>query len=172
MTPSSVATPAAQSPRSEAPVWNRLLALTLAGLGFFLPFSSAGVAIAVGALVALALARPRAIRSRAPWQEPVMAAGLVLLAYIAVHTLWTTGLHVASWHAVNKYQELWIAPLLLALLHDARHRRRLHPRRHQRRGGAGAGLLGGPAGAAPDQSLVDRAHFGGVRASPSAPSCC
>ena len=51
-----------------------------------------------------------------------MAAGLVLLAYIAVHTLWTTGLQAASWHAVNKYQELLIAPLLLALLHDARHR--------------------------------------------------
>ena len=30
----------------EAPAWNRLLAITLAALGFFLPFSTAGVAFA------------------------------------------------------------------------------------------------------------------------------
>jgi heptosyltransferase-3 len=98
------------------------LGLALGGLGFFLPFSSAGVSIAMGALLALALARPRATWRQAPWKEPVMAGGLVLLAYITVHTLWTSGLQEASWHAVNKYQELWMAPLLLVLLRDVRHR--------------------------------------------------
>jgi heptosyltransferase-3 len=122
MTPPSAALPAAPSSRREASTGHRLLGLALGGLGFFLPFSSAGVSIAMGALLALALARPRATWRQAPWKEPVMAIGLVLLAYIAVHTLWTSGLQEASWHAVNKYQELWMAPLLLALMFDARHR--------------------------------------------------
>jgi heptosyltransferase-3 len=54
-----------------------------------------------------------------------MAAGLVLLVYIAAHTLWTSGSDRASWSIVNHYQELLLAPLLLALLRDARHRRAL-----------------------------------------------
>jgi heptosyltransferase-3 len=122
MTPTSVAPPATQSPRRESSAWHRMLGLALGGLGFFLSFSSAGVSIAMGALLALALARPRATWRQAPWKEPVMAGGLVLLAYITAHTLWTSGLHEATWHAVNKYQELWMAPLLLALMRDARHR--------------------------------------------------
>ena len=100
-----------------------------------------------------------------------MAAGLVLLAYIAVHTLWTTGLQAASWHAVNKYQELWIAPLLLALLHDARHR--LVFIRAVISGAVVLALvvLGGLAGAAPVPRAGESPHLGGVRASRSAPSC-
>ena len=51
-----------------------------------------------------------------------MAAGLALLAYIVAHTLWTTGLTARSWHAINRYHELLFAPLLFALMSDARHR--------------------------------------------------
>lgn len=106
--------------RSEAPTWYLLLGLTLAGLGFFLPFSSAGVAIAEFVLLLLLLARPQVIVRQAPWREPVMAAGLILLAYIGIHTLIVSG--VPGMKAVNRYQELLAAPLLMALLHDARHR--------------------------------------------------
>jgi heptosyltransferase-3 len=49
-----------------------------------------------------------------------MAAGLLLLAYIGIHTLIVSGM--PGMRAVNRYQELLAAPLLMALLHDARHR--------------------------------------------------
>ena len=51
-----------------------------------------------------------------------MAAGLALLAYIVAHTLWTTGLTARSWHAINHYHELLFAPLVFALMSNARHR--------------------------------------------------
>jgi heptosyltransferase-3 len=123
MTAPSTTTTAACAREDEAPTWNFLLALALAGLGFFLPFSSAGVAFAEAALLALVLVRPGVIARAAPWKEPVMAAGLLLFAYIAVHTLATSGWGRASGGAINKYQELVLGPLLLALLQDARHRR-------------------------------------------------
>ena len=104
-------------------LWNGLTSAALASLGFFLTFSSAGVSISLAALVALALARPRLLARSQAWKDPVMAMGLLLLAYIAVHTLWTSGLVPASMHAVNHYHELLLAPLLLALLQDNRHRR-------------------------------------------------
>jgi heptosyltransferase-3 len=114
------AVPADSERRSDAPTWYLLLGLTLAFLGFFLPFSSAGVAIGEFLLLLLLLARPRLVVRLAPWREPVMAVGLLLLAYIAVHTLVVTG--VSGLRSVNRYQELLAAPLLMALLHDARHR--------------------------------------------------
>ncbi|HWP12751.1 MAG TPA: O-antigen ligase family protein, partial [Ramlibacter sp.] len=120
MTPGSPAAP--EIGRNEAPLWYVLLGLALAGLGFFLPFSSAGVGTAEFALALLILARPGGIIRLAPWRDPVMAAGLLLLAYIAVHTLIVTGPSSNGGHAINKYQELLVAPLLLALLHDPRHR--------------------------------------------------
>lgn len=97
--------------------------VAFAALGFFLPFSSAGVSIALAALVLLSLARPRLILTAQPWTEPAMATGLALLAYIAAHTLWTIGVGPTSLEAVNHYQELLLAPLAFALLQDARCRR-------------------------------------------------
>jgi ADP-heptose:LPS heptosyltransferase/O-antigen ligase len=115
--------PAVAEPRSgEAPAWNLLLVLTLAALGFFLPFSSAGVAVAELALVLLALTRADVIRRLAPWRDPVMAAGLLLLAYIAIHTLIVSGTARDSLRAINRYQELLLAPILLALLHSSGNR--------------------------------------------------
>jgi len=104
------------------PAWQAVLAVALGALGFFLPFSPAGVAVSMGVLLVLGLARARAIWRLAPWKDPVMAAGLGLLAYIVAHTLWATGLTAASWHAINRYHELLFAPLLLALMGDGRHR--------------------------------------------------
>jgi heptosyltransferase-3 len=114
------AAPAVSEGRSEAPIWYLLVGLALGLLGFFLPFSSAGVATGEFVLLLLLLARPGLLVRVAPWKEPVMAAGLALLAYIGVHTLIVSG--IQGLHAANRYQELLAAPLLMALLHDARHR--------------------------------------------------
>lgn len=103
--------------------WQLCVAGCLATLGFFLPFSSAGVSLSLAALLVLAALRGRALWRTQPWKKPVMAVGLVLLAYIALHTLWTSGAGGASARAINHYNELLFAPLLLALLQDARQRR-------------------------------------------------
>ena len=106
-------------------VWHSLALVALGSLGFFLPFSSAGVSIALAALLALLAARPRLLLESRPWQEPAMVAGLALLAYIAAHTLWTSGLTLTSLGIVNHYHELLLAPLLLAMLRDTPYRRTL-----------------------------------------------
>ena len=107
----------------RTPAWQAVLAVALGALGFFLTFSTAGMAIAMAVLIGLALARPRLVVQSAPWKEPVMAAGLALLAYIAFHTLWTTGPTAQAWQTLNRYHELLLAPLLLALMRDAGPRR-------------------------------------------------
>jgi heptosyltransferase-3 len=103
--------------------WHFAVCTAFAVLGFFLPFSTAGVANASVVLIALSLLRPRSVWSARPWAEPTMAIGLVLLAYIALHTFLTTGLEWAGLRAVNQYHELLLAPVLLACLQDPRHRR-------------------------------------------------
>jgi ADP-heptose:LPS heptosyltransferase len=104
------------------PVWQLALSLSITLLGVFLPFSTAGVAIAEVMLLLLVLVRPASVARAQPWREPVMACGLILLAYIAVHTLVVSGTGRPSVHAVNGYQELLVAPLLLALLERRRDR--------------------------------------------------
>lgn len=98
------------------------LPTALGALGFFLPFSSAGVSLALAAVLVLAVMRLREVLPLAPWKDPVMAAGLVLFCYIAVHTLLTTGVNLRTLETANQYHELLFAPLLLALMHDPRHR--------------------------------------------------
>ena len=105
-----------------AGLWQSLLLAALAALGLFLPFSSAGVAVALAVLLALALARPRVILQSAPWKDPVMATGLALLAYIIGHTLWTTGSTATGWQTVNRYHELLLAPVVMGLMCDTRPR--------------------------------------------------
>ncbi|NKE64661.1 hypothetical protein RAMLITH_02405 [Ramlibacter sp. RBP-2] len=108
--------------RGRPQVWDWCLTATLALLGFFLPFSSAGVAIAEFLLLLLVLARPRALADREAWRDPVMAIGLALLAWIAIHTLVASGTGRDSVRAINQYQELLLAPVLAALLLRARDR--------------------------------------------------
>jgi len=91
------------------------LAAALAALGFFLPFSTAGVSVALAVLLLLALAAAPAVWRSAPWREPTMAVGLALLAWIALHTLWTDGPTRPTGHVVNRYHELLVAPVLFAL---------------------------------------------------------
>jgi heptosyltransferase-3 len=123
MTSARTATTAADASRNEAPRWHLALAWTLAGLGFFLPFSSAGVAIAEFALLLLLFTRPRTTIRGAPWREPVMGIGLALLLYIALHSLVTSGFTMDTVHGINHYQELLLAPVLLTFLQDPRDRR-------------------------------------------------
>jgi heptosyltransferase-3 len=118
----TTARPPLHTASPPSPAWLGALAVALATLGFFAPFSSAGVAIAMGALVVLALLRAPALRALGPWRHPVMAAGLLLLAFIALHSLAFSGWTEDTLHAVNRYHELLFAPVLLGLLADARHR--------------------------------------------------
>ncbi|MDB5896359.1 MAG: hypothetical protein JWQ88_3890 [Rhodoferax sp.] len=100
-----------------------LLSTGLVVYGFFATGSVAGVYIGQGLLLlAAAILAPRILRERLWWQPP-MVVGLVLLGYITLHTLWLSGLSGPTWHAVNRYQELWLAPLLLALMRLAPDRR-------------------------------------------------
>jgi len=115
----------AAASQGHSGAWQALLTLTLAGLGFFLPFSSAGVAIAEFVLLLLVLARPRALVRPEVWRDPVMAIGLALLAYIAVHTLLSGVAQREGVSAVNQYQELLLAPVLAALLVRPRDRQAL-----------------------------------------------
>lgn len=99
------------------------LSLALAVFGFFATASVAGVYIAQGLMLLLAVPLAPRIFRLAPWKSPPMATGLLLLTYIAVHSLWFSGLTPGTWHAVNGYQELILAPLLFALMQIAPDRR-------------------------------------------------
>jgi len=91
------------------------LAVALAVLGFFLPFSVAGVSIMLLVLAVLALSAAPSILRSAPWRDPVVAVGLLLLAYIATHTLVMSAFQPGSLKIVNRYHELLMAPIFLAL---------------------------------------------------------
>lgn len=111
---------AAMAPVERA--WRAALPGLLAALGFFLPFSTAGTSIAMAVLlVVCVLAAPR-IWQLAPWREPMAAVGLVLLGWIAARTWLGEAWGPQALSAVNRYHELLMLPLLLALLHLARRR--------------------------------------------------
>lgn len=92
-----------------------LLGVALGALGFMLPWSAAGVSISLFVLLLLSLAIAPTVWRGAPWRDPVMAAGLVLLAYIVLHSLWASGFTMATLKAANRYHELLMAPILLVL---------------------------------------------------------
>ncbi|AEG93206.1 O-antigen ligase family protein [Ramlibacter tataouinensis] len=102
------------APRLAAPL-DRLLAGTLAVFGFVLPFSPPAVALAMLALLLLLLPAAPALWRSAPWRDPVIAVGLALLAYIALHTWVVSGFTASSGRLVNHYHELLMAAVLLGL---------------------------------------------------------
>jgi ADP-heptose:LPS heptosyltransferase len=114
--------PASAERPGARPLWQFALSATIALWGFFMPFSTAGVAIAEVLLLLLILFHPSSLAGPQPWREPVMAWGLALLAFIALHTLIVSGTGRNSVHAINGYQELLLAPVLLALLQRRRNR--------------------------------------------------
>jgi heptosyltransferase-3 len=101
--------------------WNTLVGAGSAVLGFGLPYSTAAVSTGIAMLLLALLLRPQVLAHTRPWREPVMAVGLVLLAYVALRTVGEDGL--AAWHRLNQYHELLLAPLLLALWTLPLHRR-------------------------------------------------
>src|SRR5690606_15494269 len=110
---------------SADPRWWRLaLGGAVAGYAFFAAFSTAGVALSLGAMFLLVLLRPRVLWQARPWREPAMLLGLALFAWIAVHTLATSGFTAQARGAINRYHELLLAPMLLVLLRDPAQRRR------------------------------------------------
>jgi heptosyltransferase-3 len=103
--------------------WSGAALVGTALLGFFVPFSTAGISLASALLLLLVLLRPRQLWALQPWREPVFAVGLALLAWIALHTAWVTGLGAEGRTTINRYHELLLAPLLFAALLDARRQR-------------------------------------------------
>lgn len=107
--------PALPSP-AVLPHWlDRSLTVALTLFGFFLAWTPAGVSIVLAMLALLALVAAPAIWRSAPWRDPVIATGLVLLAYITLHTLWVSGFTSTAGQAINRYHELVMAAVLLAL---------------------------------------------------------
>lgn len=96
--------------------WQAVLALALFSLGFFVLFSTAGTSLSLGALLLLALVAPARLWKQQPWRDPVLAAGLVLLAYVALRTFGDDGWNRAGREAVNHYHELLMAPLVWAMV--------------------------------------------------------
>lgn len=113
--PSSVATPVMPLARSLSPTADRLLTGLLAVFGFVLPWSTAAVSVGMGLLVVFAAWHAPAAWRTAPWRDPVVAAGLALLAWITLHTAVVSGLDRERIGVINQYHELLIGAVLLAL---------------------------------------------------------
>lgn len=106
-------------PTGSRPSWTATdwaLTVGLALYGFFATSSVAGMNIAQLLLLLVAIPLLPRIVQLAPWRCPPMLVGLVLWAYIALHSLWRTGWTANTWHAINHYQELLLAPLFFALM--------------------------------------------------------
>lgn len=83
--------------------------------GFLVPFSVAGTSILLAVLLLVAAACAPAVWRSRPWREPAMAIGLVLFAWIALHTLVHDGTLRSLRSPLVAYKELLLAPVLYAL---------------------------------------------------------
>lgn len=92
-----------------------LLGVAMAALGSVLLFSTAGTALLTAVILAIALASPKRVWRTAAWREPTAALGLLLFAYIALHTAVAGPWSAASARVLNKYHELLLFPVLLAV---------------------------------------------------------
>lgn len=114
---------AMQAAGTEPRWWRMAVGCALGSYAFFAAFSSAGVAISLAAMFMLVLLRPAVFLRARPWREPALLLGLALFAWIATHTLVTSGFNTTASKLVNKYHELLFAPLVMVLLRDPAHRR-------------------------------------------------
>ena len=97
------------------PAFDLVAGIALAAYGFLIPFSVAGTSVMLAVLLVLALAcAPRAWRIQ-PWREPTLAIGLVLFAWIALHTLVLDRDLRSLRVPLVSYKELLLAPVLYAL---------------------------------------------------------
>jgi O-antigen ligase len=101
-------------------MYQRLLSAGLGALGFFLLFSTAGTAVTLVFLLLLALAAPVRFWRAVSWNEPVIVASLLLIAYIALRTFLGEGFTRASLKSVNHYHELLLLPFLYGMMRMSR----------------------------------------------------
>ncbi|MGZ5269327.1 MAG: O-antigen ligase family protein [Ramlibacter sp.] len=113
--PRSLRTPALPAPGALPKRLDLVLAIALAGYGFFLPWSVAGTSVLLAVLLLLALACAPAVWRSRPWREPTIAIGLLLFAWIALHTLLRDGTLRSLRTPLVAYKELLVAPVLYAL---------------------------------------------------------
>lgn len=120
MTASTAALPPEAAPSWGERAYQGALSGALFALGLFLPFSTAGVSLSMAVLLLLCLLAPRRLWATAPWRQPMLLVGLMLLAYIALQTLAISGAPRVAGTEANRYHELLMLPLLWGLLHLAR----------------------------------------------------
>jgi len=106
--------PVLPQPAPLPPMLDRIVAVALAAYGFFLPWSVAGTNVTLAVLLLLAIVSGAAVWRSKPWREPTIAVGLLLFAWIVLHTLVLDGPGRLR-SPVFSYKELLAAPILFAL---------------------------------------------------------
>lgn len=120
MTASMAAVQPGTGPSGAERAYQGALSGALLALGLFLPFSTAGVSLSMAVLLLLCLLAPRRLWATAPWRQPMLLVGLLLLVYIGLHTLAVSGVPRVAGTEANRYHELLMLPLLWGLLHLSR----------------------------------------------------
>jgi O-antigen ligase len=92
-----------------------VLSITLFSMGAAVLLSVAAASILLALLTLLACLTAPGVRRLAPWREPLLMVGLVLLAYITLHTLWISGFTSITLRTINRYHELLFLPVLFVL---------------------------------------------------------
>lgn len=120
--PAALRRPALPAPAPLSPLLDRALAVALAAYGFLIPWSVAGTNLVLAVLLLLALAAAPSWWRGRPWREPTMAVGLLLLAWIVLHTLVLDGPGRLR-SPFFSYKELLAGPLLFGLFRLCSRRR-------------------------------------------------
>jgi O-antigen ligase len=112
------------SPHPANPrLWRVAQALGLLGLallGVFLPSSTAGTSLGLVALFLSAALLLPSLWALRVWREPFVGLGLLLFAYIGLHSLWMSWAQAQPVSLLGSYSELWRVPVLLAVFALAR----------------------------------------------------
>lgn len=100
---------------------DRLLRGLFALTGLSLLVSPAAVYLSLAALLLVGMMRAPVLWAQRPWAHPVVAVGLILLAWLTVHTLWLAPPSTPdAWRILNKYHELLLPLLLIPLFASVR----------------------------------------------------
>ncbi|MCG2593427.1 O-antigen ligase family protein [Ramlibacter sp. XY19] len=105
--------------------WNQrasrgLMTFSLASLGFFALFATAGVYISMFLVLLACCLAPRRIVEALPWREPFVGWGLLFLAYVTLRSFIGDGSPASGGRAFNAYHELLVFPVAWAVFRVAR----------------------------------------------------